>query len=130
MAKLTKQQVKEHNIAVELLKKDVLTYDEKLTVLEKWNESATSMNSEAGAFFTPTGLAKDFSIEIYENEKIIDLCAGIGKLAFFAYHYKNCKDITCVELNPLYVEVGKKILPEANWINASIFDYKDFGMVP
>jgi len=25
-------------------------------------------------------------------------------------------EITCVEFNPQYVEVGKKLLPEANWI--------------
>ena len=126
MAKLSKHQIKEHNIAVELLKKDVLTFDEKLIVYEKWNESAVSLNSEAGAFFTPVGLAQDFSIEIFEDSKVIDLCAGIGMLSFFAYHYKNCKNITCVELNPIYVEVGKKLLPEAKWICGSIFDYKDF----
>ncbi|MCC8409897.1 hypothetical protein LJ707_13245 [Mucilaginibacter sp. UR6-1] len=49
-------------------------------------------------------------------------------LSFVAYHYRNCKDITCVELNPTYYEVGKKLLPEANWINDSIFNYKDFGL--
>jgi len=30
-------------------------------------------------------------------------------------------------LLPTYYEVGKKLLPEANWINASIFNYKEFG---
>ncbi|WNM18607.1 methyltransferase [Flavobacterium capsici] len=127
MAKLTKQQIKEHNIAVELLKKDHLTFDEKVTVFEKWNESANSLNSEAGAFFTPVNFAADFSLTLYDNAKTIDLCAGIGMLSFYAYHYNKCTDITCVELNPQYVEVGKKLLPEANWINASILEYEKFG---
>ncbi|WP_428329032.1 methyltransferase [Mucilaginibacter sp.] len=127
MAKLTKQEIKEHNIAVELLQKDKLTFEEKLIVYEKWNESAVSLNSEAGAFFTPIALANDFSLNIYDKAKTIDLCAGIGMLSFVAYHYRECNDITCVELNPIYCEVGKKLLPEANWINGSIFDYKDFG---
>ncbi|RKR82641.1 putative RNA methylase [Mucilaginibacter gracilis] len=127
MSKLTKAQIKKHNIAVELLKKDSLTFEEKLIVFEKWNESATSLNSEAGAFFTPFDLARDFSLNIYDNAKTIDLCAGIGMLAFVAYHYRDCKDITCVELNPIYYEVGKKLLPEANWIIGSIFDYQSFG---
>lgn len=127
MSKLTKQQIKDHNIAVELLKKDELTFEEKLLVYQHWNEGANNNNAEAGAFFTPIDLAKDFSFTYYNNEKTIDLCAGIGMLSFFAYHYNNCKDITCVELNPSYVEVGKKLLPEANWIQGSIFDYKKFG---
>ncbi|MCG2611501.1 methyltransferase [Flavobacterium sp. SM15] len=127
MAKLTKQQIKQHNQAVEYLQKDELTFDEKLFVFENWNEGANNNNAEAGAFFTPFGLARDFGIEMYRNAKTIDLCAGIGMLSFIAYHYYGCTDITCVELNANYVEVGKKLLPEANWINASIFDYKEFG---
>jgi len=127
MAKLTKAEIKEHNIAVKLLEKDKLTFEEKLTVFEKWNEGALSVNSEAGAFFTPLDFANDFSLTLYSKAKTIDLCAGIGMLAFVAYHYRDCKDITCVELSPVYYEVGKKLLPEANWINASIFDFESFG---
>ena len=126
MSKLTKVQYKAHNAAVELLKKDKLTFDEKIFVYENWNESAESINSQAGAFFTPTGLARDFSLEILEGETLIDLCAGIGILSFYAYHFKQC-EVRCIELNPKYYEVGKKLLPEATWVNASIFDYKNFG---
>ncbi|WP_431137495.1 hypothetical protein [Psychroserpens mesophilus] len=126
MAKLTKQQYKLHNEAVEILQQETLTFDEKLFVYSNWNESAESINSQAGAFFTPQGLAQDFSLEIIEEESVIDLCAGIGMLSFFAYHWKNC-NVTCVELNPKYVEVGKKLLPEANWVCDSIFNYKSFG---
>ncbi|MEJ4088243.1 methyltransferase [Galbibacter orientalis] len=94
--------------------------------MENWHEGADNINSQAGAFFTPVGLAQDFSLEIFENETVIDLCAGIGLLAFFSYHYRKA-DVTCIELNSKYIEVGKKLLPEAKWINASIYDYKDFG---
>lgn len=126
MSKLTKQQFKLHNEAEQILKKDKLTEDEKYFVFENWNEGATSINSQAGAFFTPMGLARDFSLEIFPDSNVIDLCAGIGALSYYAFHHTNC-NVTCVELNPKYVEVGKKLLPEANWINASIFDYKTFG---
>jgi hypothetical protein len=126
LSKLTKTQIKDHNTALDLLQKETLTYDEKLIVYEKWNEGANSVNSEAGAFFTPIRLAKDFSIEIHQGSKVIDLCAGIGMLSFFAYHWQGCKDITCIELNPTYVEVGKKLLPNAKWICTSIFDYENF----
>jgi len=107
-----------------ILKKDVLSFDDKIFVLENFNEAALHINSQAGAFFTPLGLAKDFSLEIYENGSIIDLCAGIGKLAFFAHHWKGCS-VTCVESNSDYVEIGKKVLPEATWICGSIFDLSD-----
>ena len=45
----------------------------------------------------------------------------------FAYYftkgsYENPPQITCVEINPRYVEIGKKLLPEATWICADVFD--------
>ena len=125
MAKLTKAQAKAHQQACNLLEKDVLTEDDKFFVLENWQESATHINSSAGAFFTPFDLARDFAIETFPG-RVIDLCAGIGMLSFAV----RCKhqwdkaplDITCIEINPDYVAVGRKILPEAKWIEASVFD--------
>lgn len=119
--KLSKEAIKKHQKAEEILQKESLTMSEKLYVLENWNEAANHVNSKFGAFFTPIDLAKDFSLEIYSGSNVIDLCAGIGRLAFFAYHDQNC-EVTCVEYNRDYYNVGKKILPEANWINDSIFN--------
>jgi 23S rRNA G2445 N2-methylase RlmL len=31
-------------------------------------------------------------------------------------------EFTCVEINPAYIEVGKKIMPNARWIQADILD--------
>lgn len=126
MAKLSRIERKNHNQACELLKKDVLTMDEKEFVLNNWHEGAEHMNGEAGAFFTPEGLALDFRIEV-AGETIIDLCAGIGRLAFCAYHYPYNFDgqkrkIVCVEKNLAYIEVGQKILPEATWVHGDVTD--------
>lgn len=130
MAKLTKPQAKMHSQACALLEKDVLTEDDKWFVLEHWQESANHVNTVAGAFFTPVGLANDFAIEV-SGHRIIDLCAGIGCLSFMRYQRgrwdEKYPEITCVELNPAYVEVGKKILPEAMWICGSVFDLPDLG---
>lgn len=120
--KLTKEEIKKQEKCEELLQLDSLTYDQKVYVYENWHEGATNTNSVAGAFFTPFGLARDFSLELYNKKKTIDLCAGIGMLSFVAYHFNECTDITCVEYNSDYVRVGKKLLPEANWICGSIFD--------
>lgn len=125
MAKLSKAQAKAHQQACDLLAKEVLTEDDKYFVLENWQESAKHINTLAGAFFTPWELARDLCIDV-SGRRIIDLCAGIGGLSF-AY-WQKClwedwrPEIVCIEANPDYAEVGKKILPQATWIVGSIFD--------
>jgi hypothetical protein len=126
MAKLTKAQSKAHLQAEELLQKDVLTLDDKIFVYENWNEAALHDNTRAGAFFTPLELANDFKLEV-PGPKIIDICAGIGILSFCKMHFQHhdperMPAITCVEINPDYVRVGRKLLPEAAWLCADIFD--------
>ena len=37
-------------------------------------------------------------------------------------------ELTCVEINPRYFEVGRKLLPEARWINADVFDWRALGL--
>lgn len=131
MAKLTKAQAKAHKQACDLLTKDVLTEDDKFFVLDNWQESASHINTVAGAFFTPYELARDFSIEVPAG-RIIDLCAGIGMLSFAVTmrHQWGSEplDITCIEVNPDYIAVGKKILPQATWIEASVFDVLDMDL--
>ncbi|SAL84899.1 hypothetical protein AWB68_07485 [Caballeronia choica] len=124
MAKLTKQQSKAHRDAVTLLEKNVLTLDEKMFVFENWQEGAEHDNGIAGAFFTPLDYANDFKLEVC-GPKILDLCAGIGVLAFAWFHFRHHDtppQITCFEVNPAYVAIGKKLLPEATWICADVFD--------
>jgi len=127
MSRLSKRQASLHAQACALLEKDKLTFDDKLFVLDNWQESATHVNSVAGAFFTPQGLARELSIEV-GGRKIVDLCAGIGALAFAVFHYSatfsgtDKPQITCVEINPDYVAVGRKILPEATWICADVLN--------
>lgn len=125
MAKLTKREISAHHQACELLAKDRLSEDDRWFVLENWKESATHINSAAGAFFTPPMLARDFAIEV-GGPRVIDLCAGIGTLAFMAWNKsgwgREPVAITCIESNPDYIAVGRKVLPEAEWIQADIFD--------
>lgn len=131
MAKLTKAQLKAHREAEAILTKDRLNEDEKLFVLDNWHEGANFTNDASGAFFTPADLASDFAIEAGSG-RIIDLCAGIGTLSYHIYdrHRYNPQqvEITCVEINPRYVEIGKKILPEARWICADVFDWREWWL--
>lgn len=127
--RLSKEKIKKHQQALELLEKDKLNYYEKIFVLENYHEGATHMNGLVGAFFTPVDLARDFQMSAFDCDgRIIDLCAGIGALSFqFALRrgFENLTDygeIVCVEQDPEYVEVGKKILPEANWVCGNVFN--------
>ncbi len=120
MAKLTKDEIKKHQAACELLKQDQLTIDERFFVLENWHEGAEHLNSSAGAFFTPASLARDFAVETFAG-RTIDLCAGIGTLSFLTWVMNGFRgEFTCVELNAAYADVGRKIMPEATWIVADV----------
>lgn len=121
MAKLSKEQSKRHQQALDLIHSDRrLTLDERIFILEHFHEGATEMNSLSGAFFTPWGMAKDFAIEAL-NGDTIDLCAGIGMLAFHLAPYAD--RLVCVERNPDYVTAGKRVVPEAVWVCCDVFDY-------
>ncbi|MES1926547.1 methyltransferase [Salinisphaera sp. T31B1] len=128
--KLSKRQIKDHAQIMDMVETDRrLTEDEKVFVLDHFHEGATHINSSAGAFFTPRGLARDFAIEVGEiygsDQRCIDLCAGIGALAFAVE--EKVSDLVCVELNPDYARIGRKIVPNAEWIVGSVFDLPDMG---
>lgn len=125
MAKLTKPQIKAHKEAEALIDCDrPLKDDEKEFVLDNWQESATHINSAVGAFFTPRGLARDFAIEVDGSSTwkraCIDLCAGIGSLAYAVE--RRFDRMVCVEVNPEYARIGKRIVPDAEWVVCSAFD--------
>lgn len=134
MSKLTKQQAKLHAEACSLLALDRdLSYDERVFVLDNWNESARHINSVLGAYFTPRGLARDLSIYTPDYGSLIDICAGIGTLAFHSIDHSSSvepRHIVCVELNPDYVNVGRKLVPEATWIVGDIFDPATLAAIP
>ena len=131
MSKLTKLQAKAHQQACDLLAKDALSEDDKEFVFRNWFESATHVNSSAGAFFTPFDLAMDFALDAGRG-RVIDLCAGIGMLSYAvlrrARYGETPPRLTCVEINPAYVEVGRKLVPDAEWICASVFDVLGMGL--
>lgn len=130
MARLSKKEAKLHAEACALLEKDVLTLDEREFVINNWNEGANHINSAAAAFFTPLELAFTFAIEAGGCRTLIDLCAGIGALSYAATQ-NHCREpferVVCVELNPDYAAVGRKIVPDAEWIVGSVQDLPHLG---
>lgn len=133
--KPTKEQAKLHREAAALVALDRdLTEDEKEFVLRHWQAGTTGVNSLDGAFFTPLGMAFEFNLEVH-GDRILDLCAGIGRLSWgcrelLGRRWQNQppREFVCVEKNPAYVAVGRRVLPEATWIEADVFDVLDMDL--
>lgn len=130
MAKLTKAQLAAHRQAVALLESGKrLSLDETAFVFENWHEGAGGDQTAASAFFTPIDLASDMLIDTPSYGSFVDLCAGTGRLAYFAggqFAYEDTRRqyrrIVCVERNPAYVAIGKRLFPEAEWICGDALD--------
>ncbi|WP_339145153.1 methyltransferase [Pseudoalteromonas galatheae] len=130
MSRISTAKYNKHEQALSLLRKEFITYEEKEFIFANFHEGASNNNGKAGAFFTPLELAKQLPIFApFPNLtkrpiKILDLCAGIGSLAFATYHAyqytRSACEIVCLEQNPEYVKAGKKLLPEANWIEGDV----------
>ena len=123
--KISKNQRAIHNRALALLDKEHLTWEEQQEFFDTYNEAASFDVGVSGAFFTPSDLALDFALEARtqdREETVLDLCAGIGVLSW-AYLTRNPKaKITAIEQNPEWVKIGRKLLPNVNWICADISD--------
>lgn len=129
MSKLTKTQFKLHNEAEDRLQQDRLSVEDREFVLEHWDPSATHVNSAVGAFFTPLELATSFACMLGHPGSIIDLCAGIGALSYACTPvYGEAPRMVCIEQNPDYVRVGRKLVPHAEWIEGDVFDALSMGL--
>lgn len=144
MAKLSKADANNHNRAMDLVNSDKkLTEDEKEFILNKYNPNATNLTSIAGAFFTPKSIAIEFAHFADPKGVIVDLCAGIGSLSYWILKFDSWSGRTpdgwasaeieklyCVEFNPEYATVGKRILPQATWIQGSCLNESIINQLP
>jgi hypothetical protein len=110
---------------MEIIEQDVLSYDDKIYVLENYHEGATNMNNLVSAHFTPMSLARSVE-QCTRNYNFVDLCAGIGilswcQLRILEFEQRKFTGI-CIEYCKEYYEVGRKLMPELHWINGDIFD--------
>jgi len=125
MAKLTRQAAAKHKKALTILENDILTEEQKDLVFLNYQESANSVNTDFGAFFTPLSMAFEFSHDaaIESGGEYIDLCAGIGALSYaLMKRNPDIKRMVCIDINPEYVAVGKKLVPEAEWYCLDVTD--------
>ncbi|WP_216892195.1 methyltransferase [Nocardia alni] len=135
MSRLSRPAAAAHQEACRLvdLARD-LSEDEKQFVLEHYQESMHLDQGTDGMFFIPSALARAMAIHVV-GTRIIDLGAGIGHLGFacrnlFGHRHNGdpTPDLVCVEANPDLVRVGMKIVPEAVWVCADMFELPARGL--
>lgn len=124
--KLSKAEIKICDEVFKRIEKEKLTFEDKEYIYENFNAGFLGDVTTNSAYFTPLDMAYDFGLFCYRSGVMVDMCAGIGTLTFAArtrdtYENKIKKSI-CIERNQDYIEVGKKLLPDAEWICGDMFD--------
>jgi hypothetical protein len=121
--KLTKPESKAHEEALKIAAQDRLSEDEKEFVLKFFHPGANHNIGVHGVFFTPLALAHDLAAVHGGGGRMIDACAGIGALAWSLLCQRGAEisELVCIELNPEFARIGRKILPEAQWITGDVF---------
>ena len=140
MGRLTRPEIRRHEQAIKYLETlphiKSLDQREELEsfILENYEPAYSARNNvvNAGIFFTPVNLAKDFRVEAQGQTSIIDLCAGIGHLSYWLQDWIKWEELelTCVEINPEFVKAGKVLVPKATWICADILDPDFSNLLP
>jgi phospholipid N-methyltransferase len=128
MGRITKEQVKRHDETLALLSltRD-LTSDEREFVYRNYNPMAEHNVTKNAIFFTPYDLAGDFTMWAAPKGRIIDLGAGIGILAHRVLEHDRfgggaeIREMVALEINPEFVEVGRKLLPDVKWCCRDMF---------
>lgn len=138
MSKITRSQLNLHEQAEELLwgNDKRLNHDEVAFCLEHWDPRALSGKHVAKnqAYFTPLPLALDMALYVGgEGRQVVDIGAGIGRLAYgvlCANRWSTQIQVTAIETNSDYVQVGQRLLPEVNWVQADFYDQATWLALP
>lgn len=127
--KIPKRELKfQRDLYNQILTATTATNNEDLidNIYENLNPAICDNISENGVYWTPAALAQDLAVFSPRRGHILDLCSGIGMLSYrvqqMDYYEKNIESITCVEYNSHFVELGKKLLPNVNWICGNAYD--------
>lgn len=129
--KISKAESKKHDEALAVLSLTrALTQDDIEFVYENYNPMAEHNVGKGGIFFTPLEMAREFCIYAHGDGDVIDLAAGIGVLSYKALlQHRSGRNSTekprrhvAIELASTFVEIGRKLVPEIEWIEGDIFD--------
>lgn len=126
MGKITKVESKKHDEAMALLSltRPLLPFEVDF-VYENFNPMANNDVGKNGVFFTPYDIAIDLAQSCNPSGDIVDFGAGIGMCSWamsIQLHSEPSHRHVAIEINPEFVEIGKKLQPNLEWYCASIFD--------
>ena len=112
--KLTKAELKSARQVEEKLAQPSLSHDDIDWIYQNYHEGQQGDVSAGAAHFTPYDLAFDTALFAYTVGDIVDIAAGHGLLTYAAicrdYHEGHIRSVTCVEFNPVYHELSKRLL--------------------
>lgn len=143
--KLTKLETKRHTLAVELLHSHEPGQHDRTYLPDpddhepnRWGEEPTITATEyiyrywhpgaehnlgvSGAFFTPVPYAWSIAQSDGCDGATLEPTAGIGVVAWSVQRWSKPRRLVCIELNPAYCAVGRRLLPEAEWHCGDVFD--------
>lgn len=124
--KITKLASKLHDEAMAILSLSrKLERSEIEMVFEQYNPMADHNVGQAGIFFTPTQIALEIQMPTQLFGSVVDIAAGIGKLTYYVWMHADIRKrigrFVCIDNNPVFVEIGKKLLPDVEWYCFDIY---------
>jgi predicted RNA methylase len=125
--KLTKAQTRDWDKIKGLLEgKKPLEDEEAQIFLDKFLPGMVRTDvSRLGAHFTPWDVARELTYwAVSPGDRVLDLAAGVGSLSRACAYYGDNIEVVAVELCHEFIEIGKRIAPEARWVQGSIYDQK------
>lgn len=134
--KLSRAALRRHRDAMDLINAGRrLTIDEMEKVFSDFDPRVTGIREARQEFFTPVELASSLSLEVGHQDEgtvIVDMCAGIGVLSFAVQqlNYDIALDIHAIEINPDFVEIGQKLLPDVTWHCGDFRDLEIWRQIP
>lgn len=63
--------------------------------------------------------------QIAKSQNALVLYAGVGAMGLLIQSVKQGVEITCVEQDANLIAIGKRLLPEAKWVQADPYEFKE-----
>ncbi len=81
-----------------------------------------------------TGSGRVWAVDCGNGRHVVDICAGTGRLAYAVLAANGWQpqavQVTAVEFNPEFVRVGRRLLPEVEWILGDCYDLSLWQSLP